>query len=145
MEDFLSASLSLSLLSASVSAETSVGFHKSREVKDGKSFECPCKGVPSLLYRLWSSLKQMDIALLPPGFLVNSENPRERVVTEEDVGTSMEREDLTSGLQIGFLFNFSCRIVDLQYCVSFRCRESDSVIHVHTYILFQILFPFKLL
>ena len=71
-------------------------------MKDGKSFERPCKGVPSLLYRLWSSLRQMDIALLPPGFLVNSENPRERVVTEDDVGTSTEREDSTSGLQIGF-------------------------------------------
>ena len=36
-------------------------------------------------------------------------------------------------------------IVDLQCCVSFRCTADDSVIHVHTPILFQILFPDRLL
>ena len=36
-------------------------------------------------------------------------------------------------------------IVDLQCCVSFRCTESDSVIHTPISILFQILFPYRLL
>ena len=37
------------------------------------------------------------------------------------------------------------RMVDLQYCVSFRCTASVSFIHIHTSVLFQILFPYWLL
>ena len=37
------------------------------------------------------------------------------------------------------------RTVDLQYCVSFGISQSDSVVHMHTPILFQILSSFRLL
>ena len=36
-------------------------------------------------------------------------------------------------------------IVDEQSCVSFRCTAKWTVIHIHVSILFQILFPFRLL
>ena len=36
-------------------------------------------------------------------------------------------------------------IVNLQCCVSFWCKQSDSVIHIYIYIPFQILFHYRLL
>ena len=35
-------------------------------------------------------------------------------------------------------------IDDLKCCVSFTCMQSDLLIHVHISILFQILFPYRL-
>jgi len=49
-----------------------------------------------------------------------------------------------SSHDIFFIFKSYLSIVDLQCCDHFCCTISDWVIYVHTCILFQILFPYRL-
>ena len=42
-----------------------------------------------------------------------------------------------------FIINFYWSIVDLQCGISFRYTQSESVMHIQIFTLFQILFPYS--